>query len=863
MTTSQRSTLPQHVRPLKYRITLAPDLEQFTFSGEETIDIEAAQPTSEIVLNAVEIQVQAASVILGNGATIAADRTEYDESKETVTFFFGSQLPKGQMQLSLQFTGILNDRLHGFYRSTYRGADGTERTLAATQFEPTDARHAFPCWDEPALKATFDTTLVIPSHLTAVSNTPIISEEPTDSATKRIQFQETPPMSTYLLAFIVGELEYVEDKSSDGTTIRVWTTPGKAAQGRLALDVATRLLSYYNDYFGIPYPLDKLDHLAIPDFAAGAMENWGAITYREMALLFDTENSSPGTRQRIAEIVAHEMAHMWFGDLVTMDWWNDLWLNESFASWMATKAVDYLFPEWDLWTQFIVDDVNSGLSLDGLENSHPIEAEVRNPAEIQELFDPISYSKGASLIRMLEQFIGPEQFRKGLQRYLSSHLYGNARTQDLWEAMSEESDQPVTAIMDTWIRQTGYPVVQADIQRKTDEVNVHLTQQRFLYTGPNQDPTLWMVPVRISAPGGVESKAEVLDTRKGVVTLKEAQPQGMSSWVKVNPLHTGFYRVQYNEEEWPRFTSAIESLELPAADRLGLQGDAYALSQACLIPATQFLTLAQAYHNEKEYSVWADLCANLRRFNFLLSQEPYHARFQTFGQELLRPIAQKVGWNPIPGEGHLQTLLRSVVLSQLGSFRDQETLSAARHRFERFLKEPSSLSPDLRGVVYNLTAQAGDGATHDTLRRLAREATLQEEKVRLHIALTQFQDPALLEKTLDMSLSSEVRTQDTVGLVGAVAANPKSGTQAAWKFVKGNWPEFFRRYGSGGFAIMRLVGITGNFSTQEARADVEEFFQRNPTPSAARTVQQSLERIGLNIRWLERNRTELAQWFGG
>ena len=858
MTNSDRVQLPRNVRPLKYRLTLAPDMEQFTFRGEETIDIRVSEATNNLVLNCIEIQVQSASVTLPNGTEMPASNIRYDEGSETVTFEFHTPIPVGEAQLVLHFTGELNDRLQGFYRSTYQTIEGETRVLAATQFEATDARRAFPCWDEPARKATFDVTLVVPSNLTAVSNTAVVNETLEPSGVKRVRFGETPPMSTYLLAFIVGDLDSVEAVSQDGTVVRVFTTRGKADQGRFALDVAVRLLPYFNDYFGISYPLEKLDHLAIPDFAAGAMENWGAITYRETALLFDPESSSPGTRQRIAEVVAHEMAHMWFGDLVTMEWWNDLWLNESFASWMGTKAVDHLFPEWDMWTQFVVHDLNAGLGLDGLENSHPIEQAVRNPAEINQLFDAISYSKGASIIRMLEQFLGPEQFRKGLHRYLSAHAYDNARGLDLWQAMEDETHLPVVSMMGSWINQTGYPVVQADVRREADMTSVRLSQQRFLYSGPNQDATTWDVPVGVSSQGTQETLFTIMNGRDATLDLGK---QGQS-WVKVNTGQTGFYRVQYQDEEWNRLIPAVESLELPVADRLGLQADTYALARADLIPATRFLDLAKAYKKEREYAVWAALAGNLSHLEGLLSQEPYYPQFQAFGRDLLLPIVNAVGWEPERGEGHLQVLLRSVVLGHLGTLGDGNTLQEAQSRFLRFLEEPSSLPPELKGVVYSLAARSGNNATFDSLRRLAKEADLQEEKMRLILAMARFQDKEILKKTLDLSLSSEVRSQDTVILVSSVAGNTE-GRDLAWDYIKDNWAEFDKRYGAGGFAMMRLVSITGGFATPEARRDVEEFFQRNPVPSATRTIQQSLERIDLNVRWLDRNRDDLARWFGG
>ncbi|SVC22565.1 uncharacterized protein METZ01_LOCUS275419, partial [marine metagenome] len=419
---------------------------------------------------------------------------------------------------------------------------------------------------------------------------------------------------------------------------------------------------YFNDYFGIPYPLAKLDHIAIPDFAAGAMENWGAVTYRETALLVDPANSSAGTRQRVAEVIAHEMAHMWFGDLVTMEWWDDLWLNESFASWMGNKAVDWLFPEWEMWTQFVNMDTNRALSLDGLKNSHPIEQEVKNPAEVSQLFDAISYSKGASVIRMLENFLGEETFRKGLNRYLSGHMYDNARTEDLWSALETESGQPVTAIMDSWVKQMGYPVLQVETERSGGQTKLSVTQERFVYDrllgNSEPDTEVWRVPIRASQ-GGQESAVTVMEGRQAQLDV----PGGDSGWVKLNPLQTGFFRVNYSNEDWQRLVPAIESLELHATDRLGIQNDAYALSRAGLLPVIQFLSLAQAYKNEDDASVWSDLASNLRDIEQLISNEAVHPAYQGFARELFGPAARKIGWDPKSGEGHLDALLRSTVLS--------------------------------------------------------------------------------------------------------------------------------------------------------------------------------------------------------
>ena len=389
MPSAEAVVLPANVKPSKYRLTLQPDLSTYTFRGEQTIDIDIVVPTARVLLNAAELEITDVSLVR-NGVSTPVGSISIDEELETTTLDFGKTLSQGPAQLEMKFKGILNDRLVGFYRSEYQDTEGQTRHLATTQFEATDARRAFPCWDEPAQKAVFDVTLVFDDSLQAVSNTPIVEESSPAPGLRSVRFGETPIMSTYLLAFVVGDLVSVEADAAGGTKIGVWTTRGKENQAEFALDTSVKLLGYFNDYFGIPYPLPKLDHIAIPDFAAGAMENWGCITYRETALLVDPENSSAGTRQRVAEVVAHEMAHMWFGDLVTMEWWDDLWLNESFASWMGTKSVDWLFPDWEMWTQFVNMDTNRALGLDGLKNSHPIEQEVKNPAEVSQLFDAIS-----------------------------------------------------------------------------------------------------------------------------------------------------------------------------------------------------------------------------------------------------------------------------------------------------------------------------------------------------------------------------------------------------------------------------------------------------------------------------------------
>ncbi len=867
MPTQEAAVLPVSVRPSKYRITLQPDLDSFTFSGSEVVEVEVVEPTSTIIVNAAELEVQSCRLDMA-GAGSKEPSVSLDEGAETLTLDFGEPLPTGKAELFIEFTGELNDKLRGFYRSQYQTPDGETRSLATTQFESTDARRAFPCWDEPAHKASFEVTLVFQDTLNAISNTPVVEESPAGPGLKSVRFAETPVMSTYLLAFVVGDLVSTHaDYTGQGvkTKVGVWTTRGNEEKGQFALDTSVKLLSFFNEYFDIPYPLEKLDHIAIPDFAAGAMENWGAITYRETALLVDPVNSSAGTRQRVAEVVAHEMAHMWFGDLVTMEWWDDLWLNESFASWMGTKAVDWLFPEWAMWTQFVNMDTNRALSLDGLKNSHPIEQEVNDPAEVSQLFDAISYSKGASVLRMLEQFLTPEVFRQGLRRYISAHQYGNARTEDLWSALEEASQQPVTAIMDSWVKQMGYPVLNVSAAPAGDDLDLTLEQERFVYDNPEgdsgaageADSQLWRVPVGVTSGVG-QPRTTVMEESRTSLQIPGASA---ASWFKVNPDQTGFFRVNYSAEDWQRLIPAIRSLELPATDRLGIQNDAYALSRAGLLGVTQFLSLAQAYQNETDASVWSDLASNLRDIDLLLADEPCHEAFRSSCRELFAPAAGRVGWDARPGDGHLDALLRSTVLSQAGSYGDQAVIDQAVARFQGYLEDHATVHPDLRGVVLTLAAQAGDRGAYDRMWELEKETPLQEEKIRVLVSLARFSQPELLQETLDRSLTDDVRSQDTITVVTAVASNLK-GRQLAWDFVKARWEEFDRRYGGGGFGLMRLVSVCGNFSDAEHMNDVEEFFKDHPAPAAERTIRQALERIRLHIAWLGRNREDVARWLG-
>ncbi|MCX6023159.1 MAG: M1 family aminopeptidase [Chloroflexi bacterium] len=678
------------------------------------------------------------------------------------------------------------------------------------------------------------------------------------SGLREVRFADSPPMSTYLVAFVVGDMASIEATAPGGTLVRIFTTRGREHLAGFALDNAVRVLAFFNDYFGIPYPLAKLDHIAIPDFAAGAMENWGAVTYRETALLHDPENSAAATRQRILEVIAHETAHMWFGDLVTMEWWDALWLNESFASWIGTKAVNALEPDWQVWTQFVSKDTNNGLGFDSLINSHPVEVPVEHPAQIREIFDAISYSKGGAVLRMLEDYVGEENFRKGLQQYLSAHQYGNARSEDLWNAVGAASSMPVPDVMHSWIKQVGFPFVQA----QPDGDSLKLTQRRFLFDyllgGAQDDPSQWKIPVSAMRQGAAEKTAFLMDEREQTATLNGGAADG---WVKANWGQHGFYRVNYGAAEWDRLREAVRRLELSPVDRLGLQNDAYALARAGLAPATRFVSLAEAYADETDATVWIDLSMNLGGVENLLVAEPFLPSFEAFGRKLYAKIVRQVGWDAAPGEGHLTALLRSTALAMAGGYGDPDIVAEAKTRLGRYLENSASVHPNLRGVVLSLAAQHADPETYERLWELARRTELQEEKLRLLRAMASFPQAELIRATLGHAIGPDVRSQDSIMVVGAVSGNRQGGRAAAWDFIRENWGEFDRRYGRGGAAITNLVSITGGFTTLERAAEVESFFKAHPAPSAARTIEQSLERIRLNDRWLERNAPSLASWF--
>ncbi|HYA29761.1 MAG TPA: M1 family metallopeptidase, partial [Acidobacteriota bacterium] len=575
--------LPTTATPERYAMRLTPDLATWTFTGEEKVALQIHQSVREIILHATELEFQSVSLKDASGNVHAASVT-MDGENEQARFRFQVDLPPGPAELNIHFTGILNDKLHGFYRSTYKGADGQDKPLASTQFESTDARRAFPCWDEPAFKSVFQVTLVTDEKLTAISNAAVVRETILPGTGKKeVVFADSMKMSTYLVAFIVGEFEATETVLAGKAPLRVWAVPGKRRLADFAVAIGKASLEHFSSYYDIPYPGDKLDLIAIPDFASGAMENLGAITFRETALLVDAEKATRAELERVADVVSHENAHMWFGDLVTIKWWNGLWLNEAFATFMEMLAVDAWKPEWRRWDSFTVSRA-AAMQVDGLKSTRSIEFPVERPEEAAGMFDVLTYEKGASVLRMLEQYLGAEAFRNGIRLYLRRHEYGNAETTDLWDALEESTKQPVRALMDTWIFQPGYPLISVEKSGR----RLRLSQRIFRYLQDGKDDErLWHVPVflRVGTASGVATKTLLL-------TAKEQNVEFASDidWAVVNAGGHGFYRVRYGSDLAAAFHTRLQGT-LSAVERFNLASDVWATTLAGLTSLNDYLGL--------------------------------------------------------------------------------------------------------------------------------------------------------------------------------------------------------------------------------------------------------------------------------
>ena len=827
--------LPRGVVPIRYSLELTPNFEDLAFIGREDIEIEIVKNTKKFVINSKDLVIINAQIIQNKANKII--KINYNKKYETVSFLSKNMIKKGKALLKLEFKGKISEGLHGLYKSTYFTSKNQKKIMLTTQFEPSDARKCFPCFDEPDLKAKFNLTLIIPRYLDTVSNMPIKSQNIINNL-KKITFQETPTMSTYLLAFVIAELEYLKGKTKNNVLVRIITTRGKKDKAKLALEIAIKALEYYENYFRISYPLPKLDLIAIPDFDSGAMENWGLITYREAALLFDEKESSVGTKQTVAYIICHEIAHQWFGNLVTMKWWDDLWLNEGFASWMEYKVTDYLFPEFDMWSQYLTDERIPALYLDSLNNSHPIEAKVIDPGKINEIFDIISYNKGSCVIRVLEEYLGEKNFRSGLKYYLDKFKYKNATTNDLWTSLEKVSKKPVRKIMQSWTKQTGYPIISAKIEKN----KLKLEQERFFYL-QKKSSQLWHIPIEIYINN--KKRYYLMKTKKAEIKV--------SGNAMINKSQVGFYRVKYDQE---LFKNLVNS-KLDFIERLGLLNDTYALARGCYLPLNKYLELVYNYKNEDNHAVWDDLITSLARIDILFSDK-YKDKLNKFKIKLFNKIYKKLGWDEKKNDKHTDIILRSMVLGILGFSGYKEVSNEAIKKFNEFLKG-KKINPNIRAAVYNITSYNKGKEVFDKLKELYIKEKSQEEKIRLLCSLGAFKQKELLKEALEFSLSKHVRAQDTMYLVSIIGGN-EYAQDLAWKFLKKNWKEFYKRYHDSHTMSALIKSSTLKFKTLDRLKEVKKFFKKHDAPTARLAIRQVLEIIKINYKMVKHNKEIMRKW---
>lgn len=864
-TASNKFRLPKNVIPSKYTLRLKPDLVNFVFSGEETIDVTVTEATSQVVLNAKELEIQEAYACLPSGTRLTG-AISLDQANELVTISFAGVLGKGEWQLALKFRGILNDKLRGFYRSFWTDKDGNKHAIATTQFESTDARRAFPCFDEPEFKATFKVTLVVDEDMVALSNGHIVRQEVIDDGIrfiqapgpdykrkKEVEFAETMKMSTYLAAFCVGRFVSSDPVFVNGKELRVWTTPGKENLTAFALKSAAFGLDWYERYFRIPYPGgSKIDFIAIPDFEAGAMENLGLITFREESLLIDEKTATQGELERVDEVVKHELAHMWFGDLVTMRWWNGLWLNESFATYMSHKCMAAEYPQWHVFDGFGMSR-GAALRLDSLKSTHPIECPVNHPDEVQELFDLISYEKGCSVLYQLDTFIGEDVFQNGIARYLKKHSYGNTETHDLWDALEEACrkarlDVPVRSLMDAWVFTAGHPVV--EVAEGDADGFIVLSQKQFQFL-PEGEGATFPVPLTLSVKvaGKLEKHKLILTGKRQTVFVGKG-----FDYVVANAGGTGCFRVTYSAALAKRLTADVQNT-LSVIERFNLVNDTWASVRAGLVSTPEYLDVVKLFAGETNPNVWSIILGSLATLHSIL---PLTARVALEGKirALVRPTFDRLGWTPAPGEDIHTRQLRGSLLGTLGTIgKDSEIQNKAAELFAAWKADRTAIDSNLVPSVIGIVAYTGDSSRYDEFKALLQAAATPQEENRFLSALAGFRDIELLKRTLSSTLSGEVRTQDAPFLLASLIRNDVCAEEA-WRFLKDNWQKVTETYPDA--MVARVCGAVTALDRPELETDVQSFFAEHKVKSGEMAVAQALEQLRINVSLRERESLKLA-----
>jgi aminopeptidase N/puromycin-sensitive aminopeptidase len=831
--------LPQTVRPEHYTLTLTPDLKAATFTGIETIDVNLAEPADRITLNAVELDLKSVTATAGGKEQPAA--VTLNKEKEQATFAFADKLPAGKVRLAIAYSGILNNELRGFYLSKT-----AKRRYAVSQFESTDARRAFPSFDEPAFKATYDITLVVDAGDTAISNSPIESDTPGPVEGKHtLKFAATPKMSTYLVVFLVGDFQCTTG-ASDGVAIRSCATPDKLALTPYALDIATHVLHYYNNYFGIPYPLKKLDLIALPDFEAGAMENFGAITYRETDMLIDPKIASVNAQKEVALVIAHEMAHQWFGDLVTMQWWDNIWLNEGFATWMENKPVAHMHPEWNI-DQLVVSSEDDSLNLDAQPTTRAIRAHADTREEIEQMFDGISYGKAGAVLAMIENYLGEETFRQGVHNYLAAHEYANATAEDFWGAQTATSHKPVDKIMESLVAQPGEPLITFGKQANG---KITVAQKRFFFS-PSivPDPAQkWTLPVCFKTASGQDCQ---------VLTPAETELKAPAGSAFANAGGLGYYRSAYPASVYAALVAQVES-SLTPSERISLIGDQWAQVRANTATIGDYLDLAAAVKADPGAQVLDEAFSGVRTaYTHIAASAEERAGLSAWIRSTYAPVYARLS-PPADSDSANTRELRADLFGLLGQRgKDPAILAQAREISARYLADPGSIDATLGQTALSVAARHGDAALFDQLQKVSETSTnpeFQEGALRL---LAQFADPALAQRSLDYALSGKVRNQDSIIQLG-IALQVEETRDQAWKYIQDNWEKVQTQLTPemGGF----LVRSTGSFCSADARASVEKFFAAHKVPSADQALRHAIESIDGCIELRKLQEPKLKQW---
>jgi aminopeptidase N/puromycin-sensitive aminopeptidase len=837
---AQAQRLPNTVLPQHYSLTLTPDLKAATFAGKETIDVTLSEPTSSITLNAHDLKF--ASVKISSGGKDQTATVSQNAEKEQATFTVPDQIPSGKATLHIQFTGILNGALRGFYLSKT-----AKRNYAVTQFESTDARRAFPSFDEPAFKATFDVTLIVDKGDTAISNGPIVSDKPGPTPDKHtIKFLTTPKMSTYLVAFLVGDFK-CSSGTQDGVAIRTCATPDKVALTQYGVDVAKYVLHYYNNYFGIPYPLKKLDLIGLPDFEAGAMENFGAITYRETALLIDPKTASENAKREVALVIAHEMAHQWFGDLVTMQWWDNIWLNEGFATWMENKPVAAMNPEWNI-DQSVIAGLDGTLNLDAQPTTRAIRARADTPEEIEQMFDGISYGKAGDVLLSVENYVGPETFRQGVHKYLSAHLYGNATAEDFWNAQTATSHKPVDKIMDGLIGQPGVPLLTFG---EPSGGKVSVSQRRF-YLSPTvqSDPAQkWTLPVCFKTAGN-KQECQLLTPETTSLSVPDSRPFFANAGGK------GYYRTAYTPGDYSAITAHFETTLTPP-ERISLIGDEWAQVRANKATVGDYLNLVSAVKQDPNADVVSSSLGGLAAIRERVAATPQEKEsLDGWFRQNFEPEYTKLGPSSASDPPNKKQL-RALLFAALGEANDPQILSQARDISEKFLANPGSVEPNLAQTALQITARNGDAALFDELQKIAETSTNPEIQTGALHLLAMFENPDLANRALQYAVSDKVRNQDAA-IQLAISLDNEKNRELTWKFIQDHWDEVKKEFtpelGSA------LVGATSAFCSASERDDVARFFSTHKVPAADQTLKHALERINGCIELRDLQEPNLRAW---